>query len=70
MKSEGEPMARSEELGMFFIKVIYNQNLFSHNATLAYSNLIFNFVWGRALPGEHKLKITYREEDWVGKPNF
>ena len=34
-----------------------------HSATPIFLKKIFDFAWGRALPGTQKSKITYREED-------
>ena len=64
--SEGTPLAFSD--GSTKVYLIYNQNQFISNATLTHSKTIFDFAKCRTAFGEHKSKITHREEEWVGKP--
>ena len=74
VKSEGTPLAFSEELWYIFIKVYLTHITHVIKTTLLSTHFlhtlksIFDFAWGRALPGTHKSKITHMEEDKEEKP--
>ena len=62
-------MRFSEELWKILYWIIFlTKTTFLTTLYLRTLKTIFDFARGRTLSGEHKSKITNREEDWDGKP--